>query len=135
MSPPAEPLLLALLDELLELADLRSPLRSPGAPLPELPSPPPSEPALSPSPSAEPRASRSLATRSCSFFSVLSKSPSESSSAFSPAFLRSSDVCAPLPLEPVPPGPSVPALPDLPSLPEEESPLPLEPLEPLLELP
>ena len=75
----------------------------------------PPSPDSSPSPSAVPRASRSFATRSCSFFSVLSKSPSESSRLFSPACRRSSEVCAP------PPGPSVEALPASPSFPDFES--------------
>src|SRR5688572_12477617 len=98
------------------------------------PEPPPfSEPSSEPSPSALPRASRSRATRSCSFLSVWSKSPSESSSALSPASRRSSEVLAPsgpsglaLPASLSPPPlselPEPALLSPLPSLPSPDSP-------------
>ncbi len=104
---PAEPL----------PADLRSPSRLPVPLPPPPPSPPPWDVSPLPSPSAlpVPCASRSFATRSCSFFSVLSKSPSESSRLLSADCRRSSEVCAP---PAAPPGPSGVALPALPSLPQ-----------------
>ena len=66
---------------LAELADFRSPLRAArrAAAAAAVAAAVRADRRSSPSPSALPRASRSLATRSCSFFSVLSKSPSESS--------------------------------------------------------